>query len=286
MNQPEELQTLVDDVHRKIGRNLMLLQYVESMFKSLLIQSRVIGASQEEIDLFRSNRKEMIERHTLGELAGKFTSEILVKQGVDSSVNEPEYPAGYVIFKYTVQAEHDYVTQRTASLKVIVDERNELVHHFLSKWNRLSLESTHAISEHLDQQHLRVADEAKTLKKHLESLQQGAERQQKMMASPEYEKLMEIMWLQNSQIVLLLVGMSRDAVGTAGWVRLADAGQVLWSRAKEDMAAMKAMYGYDKLKPLLLASEVFDLREESLQNGGVSVLFNLKPEAHALYKGL
>ena len=33
----EELQILVDEVHRKIGRNLVLLQHVEAMFKTLLI---------------------------------------------------------------------------------------------------------------------------------------------------------------------------------------------------------------------------------------------------------
>jgi hypothetical protein len=279
MNPPEEHQRLVDEVHRKIGRNLMLLQHVEGMFKTLLILSRVSGTSPDEIARFRSKRKEMIERHTLGELAGKFTSEVLVKRGGSSSAIEPELPVGHFTFNYTVQADHAYVTQRSDSLKVIVDERNELVHHFLAKWDRLSLQSTQAASAYLDQQHLRVTDEAKTLKNHLESLQ----RLSRVMASPEHEKQMEVMWLQGSPIVLLLVEMSRAAVATDGWAGLAEAGQLLWTRATEDMASMKAMYGYNKLKPLLLASDIFDVKEDFAAKGGVRVLFKLKPEARAFY---
>ncbi len=278
MNHSEEHQLLVDEVHRKIGRNLMLLQHAEGMFKTLLIQSRVQGASHEEIERFRTKRKELIERNTLGELAGKFTSEILVKRGDDSSAVEPQLPVGYVTFDYTIQADLDYVKQRADSLKLIVDERNDLVHHFLAKWDRLSRQSTQNAGLYLDQQHLRVADEAKTLKNHLESLLRIAGVHRKVMASPEFEKQMEILWLQGSPIVLLLAGMSRDAVNTDGWVGLDDAGQLLWMREKEDMAAMKAMYGYDKLKPLLLASEIFDVREDFPSKGGVRVLFKVKPE--------
>jgi hypothetical protein len=283
MKPHEEHQPLVDEVHRKIGRNLMLLQHVEGMFKTLLILSRVGGASPDEIARFRSRRKEMIERHTLGELAGKFTSEILVKRGDDSSKIEPELPVGHFTFNYTVQANHDYVTQRTESLRVIVDERNELVHHFLAKWDRLSLQSTQTASAYLDQQNVRVANEANTLKNHLESLRHLSGLHHSAMASPEYEKQMEMMWLQGSQIVLLLVGLSRAAVDTDGWVGLDESGQLLWMRAKQDMASLKAMYGYNKLKPLLMASEVFDVREDFSTRGGVRVLFKLKPEAQALY---
>lgn len=274
----KELQILVDEVHRKIGRNLMLLQHVEAMFKTLLIQSRVQGASQEEIERFRSKRKELIARNTLGELVGRFTSEVLVRQGVDLPVNEQELPDGFVIFAYTIQADFDYVKQRADSLKLILHERNDLVHHSFSRWDRLSFQSTQTASAHLNQQHMRVADEAKTLKNHLESLQRIAGFLRNVVASPEFEKQMEKMWLQGSPIVLLLIAMSRDALNTDGWVGLADAGQLLWMREKDDMAAMKAIYGYDKLKPLLLASEIFDVREDFASRGGVRVLFKLKPE--------
>ena len=84
--------------------------------------------------------------------------------------------------------------------------------------------------------------------------------------------------MQGSPIVLLLIGMSRDALNTDGWVGLADAGQLLWMREKDDMAAMKGIYGYDKLKPLLLASEIFDVREDFASRRRVRVLFKLKPE--------
>ncbi len=286
MDIPQNPKPSIDEVLRKIGRNLLLLQHVEIMFKTLLTQSRLAGATPEAIEGYRAKRKKLIESSTLGILAGKFTTEVLGGMPMDPNENEsePEFPDGDVSFKYAVTAEKDYIAQRTASLQLIVDERNELVHHFLAKWDLASLESAQAATRHLDQQHLRIAAEAKTLRSHLEALQRLAGLQSNFMSSPEYEKQMEKMWLYDSKIVLLLVGMCRKAKQQDGWVRLIDADQLLRTNAPEDMAFMKAIYGYDKLKPLILATEVFDLREDLLPNGNSNVLFKLKPEAQTLFE--
>lgn len=276
----------IAEVQRKIGRNLLLLQHVETMLKTLLTQSRLAGATPEALERNRAERKKLIESSTLGMLAGKFTTEVLVGMPMDPDENEdePKFLEGYVSFKYELTAEKDYVAQRTRSLQLIVDERNELVHHFLSKWNLMSEESAQAATLHLDQQHLRVAAEAKTLKSNLEALQRLARLQTNLMSSPEYEKQMEKMWLYGSKIVLLLVGMSRKAKQQDGWVRLIDADPLLKIKAPEDRASLKAMYGYDQLKPLLLATEVFDLRENLLPNGNSNVLFKLRHESQALFE--
>ena len=57
------------------------------------------------------------------------------------------------------------------------------------------------------------------------------------------------------------------------------AGQALWANAEEDMSSLQAMYGYNKLKPLVVASQVFEVRDELLSNGGSQVSFRIKRDA-------
>lgn len=285
MNIPVDLQTLEDDVLRKIGRNLMLLQEVEGMLKTLLTQSSAQAGPDPAIEMQQAKRNEMLAKQTLGALAGQFTKEVFAPKDETTSESEPEFPAGYVTFKYSIQADEAYLQQRTASLKLVVDERNELVHHFLPKWTRGLLESARAADQHLDQQHGRILVEFETLKAHLEAMQRSRVLLHSFMSSPEYERQMEKQWLQSSRIVHLLAEMSRRAVNADGWVQLDAAGQALWVNAREDMSSLRAMYGYPKLKPLLVASEVFEMRDQPLSDGCSRVQFRLKNDAQAIHDG-
>lgn len=90
---------------------------------------------------------------------------------------------------------------------------------------------------------------------------------------------MEQLWLQGSRVIELLTEMSRNAVNAKGWGRLASAGQALWANAEEDMSSLQATYGHNKLKPLVVASQVFEVRDEPLSNGGSQASFRIKRDA-------
>ncbi|UUZ68745.1 hypothetical protein LP416_02090 [Polaromonas sp. P2-4] len=274
-----ELKVLENEVLRKIGRNLMALQQVEGLLKTLLIHGSVRSGPAEAVQRQQVKRDQAIRKQTLGTLVGQFITEVFPFQDDAENDNEPEFQAPYFTFNYSIQSDCVYVQQRAAALKLVVDERNELVHHFLPKWTRASLESTQAADQHLDQQHARVRVEFETLRAYLEGLQRGRELLGNFISSPEYVRQMEELWLQGSRVVQLLVEMSRNAVSSEGWVRLDAAGQALWTNAEEDMSSLQAMYGYNKLKPLVVASQVFDVRDEPLSNGGSQVSFRIKRDA-------
>ena len=274
-----ELQVLENEVLRKIGRNLMALQQVEGQLKTLLIHSSVRSGPAEAIQRQQVRRDQLIGKQTLGTLGGQFVTEVFSPLDDTENDNEPKFQSPYFTFNYSIQSDGAYVQQRAAALKLVVDERNELVHHFLSKWTRASLESTQAADQHLDQQHARVCIEFETLRAYLEGLQRSRELLGTFMSSPKYATQMEQLWLQGSRVVQLLTEMSRNAGSAEGWVRLDAAGQALWANAEEDMSSLQAMYGYNKLKPLVVASQVFEVRDERLSNGCSQVSFRIKRDA-------
>lgn len=151
----------------------MALQQVEGQLKTLLINSSVRSGPADAIQRQQLRRDQSIGKQTLGTLVGQFVTEVFSPLDDIENDNEPEFQFPYFTFNYSIQSDGAYVQQRAAALKLVVDERNELVHHFLPKWTRASLESTQAADRHLDQQHSRVRIEFETLRVHLEELQRA-----------------------------------------------------------------------------------------------------------------
>ena len=124
------MKALEDDVLRKIGRNMMALQQIEVLLKSLLIHSNVRVGPAEVLQQQQAKRNSAIGKQTLGTLVKQFTSEVLAPEDVAASDAEGECLAPYVTFSNSIQTDEAAVSQRTAALKLLVDERNELIHHF------------------------------------------------------------------------------------------------------------------------------------------------------------
>lgn len=255
----------------------MLLQKVEAQFKALLIHSRLQAGPDPEIAAKQSERSASIAKSTPGMLVAKFKDEVLASDTEPEAVMPSASFIGSASFNYTIGANEAYKQQRILALDKVVEERNDLVHHLLPKWQCGLLESGRTIDLHLDQQHSRVAAESKVLQTHFAELQSARVLMQNFLASPEFEEAFEMRWLQLSPLVESLAAMSRNAKSTAGWVQLSAAGVELWAKAPEDMTGLQSMYGFKKLKPLLVACALFDLQDEQLQTGGNRTLFRLKP---------
>lgn len=95
-----EYRDLVDEVLKKIGRNILLFQQIEKGLKLLLPFIVHPNSIANNIDDFRKQR-ESVKSQTLGSLINTFV------KSVDYDI--------------------DYFAE---NLKKIVDERNKLVHHF------------------------------------------------------------------------------------------------------------------------------------------------------------
>lgn len=66
---------------------------------------------------------------------------------------------------------------------------------------------------------------------------------------------------------------------------LSVAGQLIRQHAPEEMAVLKERYGHKTLKDLILATELFDMIDESTDKGGTRVLYRLRPDWNLQYIG-
>lgn len=61
-----------------------------------------------------------------------------------------------------------------------------------------------------------------------------------------------------------------------GWTYLSSAGNVAAKELPDELAHLVERYGFKNLKQLLMGSELFDVMDESMPQGGSRTLFRLR----------
>lgn len=264
----------VDEVLRRIGRNLLLFQHIEHLLKHLMSNSRLEGTLS-SAKAFQEERRLRIHRQTLGQLAGQFNDDILADAGERAS---PEgISEAWFSFRFNIEADSAFVEQHGAEMKAIVDARNDLIHHFLPRWSPASEDSTREALAYLDAQRARALPMRDQLQSFLKTFQEAAKAHADFMASPEANRQLELMFLRHSRLVLLLGELATKTTRKDGWLDLSTAANVIKELEPEATERMFERYGHRTLKKLLLATELFDVEDEPTPKGGTRTIYRIKP---------
>lgn len=260
-----------DDVLRKVGRNVVLFQQIESMLK-LLISVHHNEGTMETFAEKQKKRSEKIHSQTMGQLAEQYKNGILSDTEIPSK--EPDHlKVPYFAFRFRLAGDSDFLESQQSNLEILVNERNELIHHFLPKWIPDSQDAMAEAASYLDQQREKVMPMFDHLKESVKLLQSMTT----FFNSEEYGKLFDLAWLQGSPLISLLSKEATNSTRPDGWVNLADAGQIAKTREFDEILHMKERYGHSQLKRLLIASELFEVKDETLPKGGFHTLYRVKP---------
>lgn len=265
-----------DEVFRKIGRNLLNFLKIELMLKHLITNVRMSGTMSE----FKENqerRAAAVHKQTMGNLVGQFI-ENTFSEPDDSPQSTTEHKEPYISFFFSVNADTDFYESKKQALKSLVDDRNDLIHHLLPRFNLNSIESCLEIEQYLDQQRERLIPEYDHLNSFIANLEKAKKIHADFFSSEEGIKLFELSFLQQSPIVALLLNISTQQPRSDGWTLLNVAGQQIRRILPEEMDQLKNNWGYRTLKELILASEYFEIIEEPTEKGGIRVLYRPKPE--------
>ena len=270
------LQPTQDEVLRRIGRNLLLFQQIEHFLKFLLSRHKSGGTA----DTLKSNlqkQAEGISKKMLGELVKKYATEVLQDAGED--VPEDEGPANWFTFSFSISGDTQFVESMRRDLKVMTDERNELVHHFLPRWQPDSTEKMAEALAYLDTQREKVLPMHEHLRSTIGHIQENGKKLLEFMASPEYRKQSDLIWLQASPLVRFLAEVTTKTRRKDGWCYLARAGELAAKELSEELSNLKERYGFKTLKKLVIGSELFDVLDEILPGGRFRTLYRLRPTA-------
>jgi hypothetical protein len=149
-----------NEVLRKIGRNILLFQSMEKALKYLVVNGRVSACARELMTVQR-RLQNSVSKQTLGAVAGRFFEDIYNNEAPDPV---PEKLIdGHFMVHLSVDIESDSLEQKKTTMASLIQERNDLVHHFLGRLNSDSLESWTAAEAYLDEQRERLLPELEEL---------------------------------------------------------------------------------------------------------------------------
>lgn len=265
-----------DEVLRRVGRNLVIFQQIEYFLKQLLANHKNAGP----IDRYVENlqvRAECVKKKMLGHLVEAYTTEVLRDAGEEPP--EEERPDDWFSFSFQVNLETEFIGGIRKDLKLMTDERNDLVHHFLPRWQPGNDDTMTKALAYLDEQREKVLPIHEHLRSMLQHLHDSAKMFVEFVASPEYGKQTELMWLQASPLVALMSEAAARHHRKDGWSYLAQAGSLVAREMPEEIVSLKERYGFKTLKKLLLGAEVFELMDEQISDGRFRTLYRNKLSA-------
>jgi len=264
----------VDDVLRKVGRNVVLFQQLEQLLKFVVANGSLSGFAS-ELNALKKQKAEKVSKQTMGALVGQYVENSNPESG--SLSNEPaEIDEAYLSFSFRIECDEGYYESKKEALAQLVSERNDLIHHLLPRFDSSSAESCEVLGKELDAQSENIRLEIKNLRSTAEALNEGRKQMADFLQSAEGRKELELSFLRQSRLLLMLGDITTQMGLEGGWVLISTAGSLVKEHAPEELEQMKERHGYSSLKKLILASEVFDIKEEETPKGGLRHLYRLK----------
>lgn len=269
---PDALLDLQRTVQRKLGRCLLRLQQYEILLKALVAQTDIAGPP-DQLDAIRAEQIVGVQKKTMGALVGMLTGSYLTpSQDAAASEDEPDYGGGLrVRLRSQVELNPEQYEATKTALKELVDLRNELVHHFLQRFNIWEMDGCEAADGYLDASFERIDGHFLTLRGWAQSMEETRAVAKSVVESPAFENLLlngilpdgSVHWPTSGAVACLLEAASRFAIN--GWTKL-DAATAWIRQQHPDQQPQR--YGCASWRQVIHQSRQFEIRRQANKDSG------------------
>lgn len=263
------------EVQRKLGRNMLLLQHYEQLLKDLLSKIDLVTPT---LDSNHNSKIANTQKKMMGQLVGEFFAKGVTteKDGLESA-DDCEESCNREVSKPHIRTRVQFIFPEEElqnledAMANLIARRNELVHHFLAKFNLQTIDSCSAAESYLDEACAVFKNHLDQLKSWHETTRQLFDEQRKAIASPEFERWLvhgihpdgSVDW-ERSSIVRSLIKAWADP-NQDGWIKLDDAIAAIKSR-EPDLSP--SLFGCKSWRQLLKRSQQFEIRLDNNSNTG------------------
>jgi hypothetical protein len=280
MNLTTDNKLIADEVLRKIGRNVVTFQQIEFMLKSILESSEIDGFAS-QIEKNKQLRQEKFKCQTMGQLTTQLSDEVLIDTAPlttnPNEITEPkEITEPWLSYRHQVKFTKEHCDVFKNDLLKITSARNELIHHFLPKWQPNSLDVLNQACVYLDEQHTKTLPVHEKLKSVLQSMMSARQVASDFM-NGEGAEWFELQWLQTSKLVIYLRDLASTKSKFTDWIYLAGANSIAKQKFPQEFENLETQYGHSNLKKILVACELFEIEDEFMSNGNIRTRYRLKP---------
>nr|WP_294972894.1 OST-HTH/LOTUS domain-containing protein [uncultured Pseudomonas sp.] len=280
----EGLAALQGVVSQKMGRCILRLQQVELLTKAMLSYSSIEGPA-EELSANLEKRKKALANKTLGQLTGEFVgSYVRPLENDDTPEDLSKDPTScYFRMSWCVQLESDDYANLKGALSSLVALRNDLVHHFVERFDVFSLDGCTAAITHLDAAFTEIDTQDRALRAMAKAMDEVRQEVGAFLASEAGNDMLVygitpgdapmhwpattiVQWLQNAE----------PACAINGWTRLTDAIRYIEQR---NQGLTPRKYGCTTWRQVVHESKLFQTeRRREQQASGSALWYRSKPQ--------
>ena len=155
MQPPVESQSPRDELFRRIGRNVVNLQYLEATLRAMIPGLYTKGTLKE----LKANQDEVTRKHkksSLGDLANAYHERVYGKDITDEPLSGEVLSEPIFTFGVRVEVTQETASQRKRALVTLIKERNRLIHQDLLNIDLNSREECEELSAKVDEQYTRI----------------------------------------------------------------------------------------------------------------------------------
>jgi hypothetical protein len=214
----------------------------------------------------------------MGQLVGQFLENS--DPDYQTFTNEPEVlKETYFSIRFSIETDSVSYAAKKAALADLVNQRNELIHHLLPKFDTTSQTSCEELSLQLDAQSEIIRKEIKEVQSIAEALNHDRKQLGSYLTSDECRQHIKLIFLKQSSLAISLVDIAEQLGKEGIWVSLSLAGQLVREHIPDELEGLRENHGYKTLKGFMLATELFEFKDEETSKGGVRVLYKLNESA-------
>lgn len=283
---PQTTQEQRSEVHRKLGRLLLRLQQYELLTKEILVSHNLSGTVSNWHER-RQARIEEFSRKSLGQLMEVMTESYLTSQSEREESAYSKAPKDlteiWFSFRGELQMDPQGYADTVAAMKELVALRNDIVHHFLERFDLWSLESCSAADAHLDQSYELVDHHMEQLLGWARQVNEAAQTTASFMATPEYHEFLvanasaPLPELSGQSSVAERLREAEASLASNGWTLLDEAIVFI---ARIDPQESPTRYRRKNWRQILNGCGTFEMQRIALpERSGLYTAYRSKSEA-------
>lgn len=269
----EEEKHPLHDLHSRLGRCVLRLQWYEQLLKALVID-HTSGGPISGVEAAREQRIKTYANQSLGMTVGAFTQSVLRLPDARASASDGAQPAvtePTLTFQFGLGVTNEARGQIIDRLAEFVALRNGLIHKLVETFDLASTEGREGATQHLIDVERRIDDEWDQLRQWHQQMRDTQALVAAFIRSPRFEDMLVNGIRPDGSVDWPRAGIARvlrEAAATLSprddWVRLDDA--VDWI-AEQHPDQTPERYGCRTWPDVLLDAKCFDI--ETRSNGSL-----------------
>lgn len=261
-------KNIVSEIHRKVGRLVLLFQKTELLLKDLIARNNVVAKPSELISIYNEKFHDN-SKCTLGNLIKKYSESFYKEEHVESediSINE-------IIVSHEMSRSYDDCDNACLRLKEIVDSRNFIVHNLLENFETQTIEQCYKLEFFLDEEYRKANNFFEELGSYYDLMARAASYFQ-----TEHFKNKVLNFSNADDLSRLMASDIFEACKREdGWVVLQKAANLLREQYYDLCQDKKQKYGYASIKKIMELSNLFEFKNETTSKGGLRIVYRLTP---------